>query len=239
MEFESEPVITSALLLIAVQDDLILPVAERAARWPGSHRIVMHVSGAESSDALSPFGRVGKSLGSFHPLISVADAASGAERLLGAGFCFEGDDDAREYAEALASDLRGRMFSIPASAKASYHAAAVTACGHFVALVDCAVELLGNAGIPRDDGLQLLLPLIESTLANLRRGTAESALTGPFRRGDETTVDRHLEAISAGSTPELLAIYKMLGARSLEIAERGGLNPTSADQIRRKISLAK
>jgi predicted short-subunit dehydrogenase-like oxidoreductase (DUF2520 family) len=113
------------------------------------------------------------------------------------------------------------------------------ACGHFVALVDAAAEVLSDAGLSREEGRELLLPLIESTTANLRQSTTEGSLTGPFRRGDAATVGKHLAALGRNFQGEILEIYKMLGMRSLELAEREGLSGEAADAIRRKISLAK
>lgn len=237
--FDDRPEITADLVLIAVQDDLISNVSGALALWKGRFSAVMHVSGAETSEAISVLRERGTSVGSFHPLISVADSVAGADSLRGANFCFEGDDLAGRFAKLMADDLGGQLFSIDTGAKASYHASAVMACGHLVALIDAASEVLGATGVPEDSRISLLLPLIESTIANLRRGTPDAALTGPFRRGDETTVDRHLKALGELSSAELLQIYSVLGVRSLQIAEQAGLKPEKSDRIRRKISLAK
>jgi predicted short-subunit dehydrogenase-like oxidoreductase (DUF2520 family) len=51
----------------------------------------------------------------------------------------------------------------------------------------------------------------------LAHGTTDG-LTGPIRRGDATTVQRHLDALR--STPALADIYRALARHAVEIASR-------------------
>ena len=69
------------------------------------------------------------------------------------------------------------------------------------------------------DARELLAPLVLRTAANwAERGAG--ALTGPIARGDEATVERHAEAIRE-LTPELLALYEVLAARTATAAAEG------------------
>ena len=70
----------------------------------------------------------------------------------------------------------------------------------------------------------VLLPLIKSAVGNLETLSTASALTGTFARADEETFSRHLEAIHATVTPEIIEIYLQLAARSLHLAERNGVD---------------
>jgi len=65
---------------------------------------------------------------------------------------------------------------------------------------------------------------------NIRRRGVVEALTGPIRRGDAGTVRRHLEAVD---NPGL---YRMLGAITLEIARKAGLDPAAAERVRRALT---
>ncbi len=79
----------------------------------------------------------------------------------------------------------------------------------------------------------MLLPLVESTVNNLQVSAPEQALTGTFARGDIATVRRHLAALSGKKHAEALAVYKLLGLRSLQLAARNKLDPQRIKQITR------
>jgi predicted short-subunit dehydrogenase-like oxidoreductase (DUF2520 family) len=109
-----------------------------------------------------------------------------------------------------------RPFELADEQRAAYHAAACIASNFLVALEESAVDLLGAAGI--DEPRELLAPLVLRTAANWsERGPA--SLTGPIARGDERTVERHLEALTT-SAPELLPLYRTLAERTMALGER-------------------
>jgi predicted short-subunit dehydrogenase-like oxidoreductase (DUF2520 family) len=65
---------------------------------------------------------------------------------------------------------------------------------------------------------QALVPLAEGALRNvLHKGTTDG-LTGPVRRGDAQTIQRHLEALS--QKPEVAELYRALARHAVEIAAR-------------------
>ncbi len=182
--------------------------------------IVLHTSGALSSDVLGPLTRIGFHVGSLHPLVSVSDPQTGHESLRGAFYCIEGDAAATRTARAIVRDLKGRSFTISSYDKPLYHAAAVMASGQVLALYDLATEMLVQCGLKRGNALRVLLPLLQSTVNNLSRSDPARALTGTFARGDIATVRRHLQALSGDGLLEALEVYKLLGARSLKLAAR-------------------
>ena len=127
-------------------------------------------------------------------------------------------------------------FTIDAGRKALYHAAAVTAAPHMTALFDIAVEMLGRCGLSANRARAVLLPLVESTLANLATQEPSQALTGTFKRGDVSTVRKHLAALKAANLPQAMAAYVLLGQRSIALARKGNANRTGLDQIARLLS---
>ena len=68
------------------------------------------------------------------------------------------------------------------------------------------------------------MPLLESTVNNLKTSNPQQALTGTFARGDVATVRRHLDALSGTELAEALEVYKLLGLHSLQLAEKNGLD---------------
>ncbi len=218
-----------ALILISTPDDAIASVAEQLAGLFDSRdvgprhrhsvrRVALHTSGALSADVLSPLQRVGFAIGSLHPLVSISDSRAGSDAFRNAFFAIEGDRLAVRAAKSVVANLGGQSFSISPGAKALYHAAAVTASGHVVALFDIALEMLVNCGLSRRRSRQILLPLLESTTGNLATGDPARALTGTFARGDASTARRHLASIKSHKLPDALAAYILLGRRSLLLA---------------------
>lgn len=216
-------------MFIATPDDEIAKTAKVIAasvKERARGRVVLHTSGALSSEALAPLADVGFSVGSMHPLLSVTDPQAGAINLGNAFYCLEGDRSALQLARSVVHNLGGRSFSVAARDKALYHAAAVTSSGHMVALFDIALEMLGGCGLSPRRGRQVLLPLIESTVANLSVNTPARSLTGTFARADVATVRKHLDAIRAHRLSTALAAYVLLGQRSLALArENAGAAP--------------
>jgi predicted short-subunit dehydrogenase-like oxidoreductase (DUF2520 family) len=232
----------STIVLLTTPDDEIAHAAQRLAgsqRNSLKGRVVLHTSGALSSDVLGPLTGVGFHVGSLHPLVSVSDPQTSQKGLRGAFYCIEGDAVATRTARAIVRDLNGHSFTISSDNKPLYHAAAVMASGHVLALYDLATEMLVKCGLKRSNALRVLLPLLQSTVSNLLRSNPARALTGTFARGDVATVRRHLQALSREGLPEALEVYKLLGAHSLELAARNGLEPKLAQQISRALTAAK
>ena len=245
------------ILIITTPDDLIGGVAARLAaslnspptakaggaksnaakRARGStRRVVLHASGALSSaDALAPLAECGFAVGSMHPLVSVSDALSGAESLRGAFYCLEGERAAVSVARRIVRDLGGRSFSVRTADKSLYHAAAVLASGHAVALFDVAAELLARCGLAPAAARRILMPLVRSTLDNLSTQPPQRALTGTFARADAATVRKHLAALRRAATREAHDVYVLLGKHSLRLAVRNGADASAVRAIARAL----
>ncbi|MBD0369245.1 MAG: DUF2520 domain-containing protein [Pyrinomonadaceae bacterium] len=217
----------SRLFIISTPDDSIEEAASGIAalmKEKGAGRVALHTSGALSSEVLRSLKDTGFRTGSMHPLVAVSEASAGAESLRRAFFCIEGEPAALSAARRIVRDLGARAFSINTAEKALYHAAAVTSSGHMVALFDIAREMLMRCGLKEKDARAILMPLIESTLDNLKEQEPSKALTGTFARADVETVRRHLKAIRQEEMPYALAAYTLLGKRSLQLAKKRGAN---------------
>ena len=224
------------LVLITTPDDAIADVARRLASLKivkVKRPTVLHTSGALASDVLSPLSESGFHTGSLHPLVSVSEPGAGARALRGAFYCLEGDKTALRVARLIVADLKGKSFSVGAENKALYHAAAVMASGHLTALFDLATEMLAVCGLKPSFAREVLMPLVESAVSNLKTFAPENALTGTFARGDVATVRRHLAALSRKELGEALEVYKLLGRHSVELAKKNGLDTRVREQIKK------
>lgn len=169
------------LVLLTVPDNAISTVA--AAIQPADATVV-HVAGSQRLDVLAPH----ESVGSIHPLMTLPNATSGAERLLAScRFAVAGDDVCHQIANALG----GVAFSVEENNRATYHAAASIASNHLVALTAQVQRLAEQAGVPPDAYWQLM----EASLANVIATDPATALTGPAARGDWNTIRKHLATL--------------------------------------------
>ncbi len=235
-EFEK---ISSDLVLITTQDSEIEKTARNLAGKLRSKPIVLHTSGSLSSGVLQKLKDINCPVGSLHPLVSISDAFLGKPRFENAYFCVEGDAKAVEAAEKIVSALGGKSFSIETKYKALYHASAVTACGHLTAVIDTAIEMLSKCGLKENESKEIFLPLIESTIENLKTQTTAEALTGTFSRADAETFEKHSEILEREVSAEAWQIYLLLGERSLKLAEKQGADAKRLENMREKILLAK
>jgi predicted short-subunit dehydrogenase-like oxidoreductase (DUF2520 family) len=231
--------IVSDVILITTQDSEIEKVADRLADQLKTKPLVFHTSGSLSSEVLRRLKSVGCLTGSIHPLVSISNARLGADRFADAFFCVEGDAEAVAFAEEIISKLGGKSFSVATEYKTLYHASAVTACGHLVALIDAAIEMLTECGLEENQARKILLPLIKSTVSNLESQTTGEALTGTFARTDVETLGKHLAVLQAKVSPEALKIYLELGERSLRLTEARGASVENIEKMRGQILLAK
>ncbi len=236
-EFE---ITTEDIIFIAVQDSEIKNVAEKLAQNSSNTKPnIFHTSGSLSSEVLSSLNDKGFKTGSIHPLVSISDSFIGMRKFKDAYFCVEGDLEAVKLAERVVADLGGKSFSIKTKYKTLYHASAVTACGHLVALIKIAAEMLETCGVEKSDAKKILMPLVKSTFENLENQSFAEALTGTFARGDLETLEKHIKTLQENATREQAEIYLLLGESSLKLAEEQGISREILEKMTKKISLAK
>ena len=230
----SEATAGAELVLIATPDDAIAGVAAELAaeRAITRDQVVLHLSGLLDRNALSPLEETGAGCGSFHPLQSVAEPATAAERLKGAYAGIEGDERALVAAERLANTLRMVPVRIPAEAKPAYHAAAAFVANYTVALVGVAERLARSAGVAPEVASRLFLPLLGGAVANLTALGPAASLTGAVRRGDVQTIQAHLEALE----PEDRKLYRTVGKAAVALAREAGLSDVAAKRVETLLS---
>ncbi len=214
-----EVVDNADFIFITTPDDAI-PVIVDQVRW---HRgqYVVHCSGADSLDVLEPARIVGARVGSIHPLQTFASIQKAVDNLPGSTFALEAEGALLDILKEMAVALEGRWIKLGAGDKAAYHTAAVMTCNYLVTLVKLAADLWGTFGIPRDQAIQALLPLLKGTLNNLENLSVPNALTGPIARGDVGTVQIHLDTLKE-TAPAIIPAYCELGLQTLPVAEAKG-----------------
>ena len=189
------------LVLIATPDAAVPEVA--TAVEPTATSVVAHLAGSLGLDAVASHPRPA----ALHPLVALPDAAVGSRRLLEGGwFAVAGDPFVRQ----VVADLGGRAFEVADTDRAAYHAAAVVASNHLVALLGQAERIAAGAGVP----FAAFMDLVRATVNNVAELGPAAALTGPAARGDIDTIRRHLEAIA----PAEQAAYEALSEQARRLA---------------------
>jgi predicted short-subunit dehydrogenase-like oxidoreductase (DUF2520 family) len=212
------------VVVFAVRDDAIAEAARTvvATGLITRKHVLVHCSGAVPAERA--FADVRDAIGgmaAMHPLRSIADGRAAMRQLAGTVFGIEGDRAGLERVRALVAAIGGTALELSGEHMAAYHAAAAMASNYLVALVDAAAAVLGGAGASPQDAVAALLPLVEGTVANLRERGLPDALTGPIRRGDQATVERHLRVLDA-LPGDLGALYRALGLRTVALARAVG-----------------
>lgn len=184
---------TCDLVFVTTPDVSITSVAD-ALSWRRGQGVV-HCSGALPAAALAAVERHGALPGAFHPLQTLPDAHAAYANLPGSFIGIEAKEPLLGQLTRIAEALDCTWGFVTATARPTYHAAAVLVSNYTVALVHAAVELWQAIGESEQDALQALLPLLEGTARNLGRIGPKNALTGPLARGDWTTVQQNLAAI--------------------------------------------
>lgn len=191
------------LCIIATPDAAISEVA--AAIRPGS-AVVMHLSGATPLTTIRH-----ERPAALHPLVSLADPERGRHQLRSAWFAVAGDPLATE----VATELSDRFFTIADADRTLYHAAAVVASNHLVAVLGQAERIGVAIGVP----IEALLALAGASLDNVIAMGPAAALTGPASRGDDEVIEMHIAALR-DRLPEEVPAYESMVAESRRLSGR-------------------
>lgn len=229
----------SDLIIVATPDGGIESVAKELTALLSKHataarktRIVLHTSGAISSQILNPLRLVGFMTGSLHPLVSVSNAKADPKIFRDVYFCVEGDARAVRMARMLVAQVGGRSFTIEPESKPLYHAAAVMTSGHVVALFDFALLMLRMCGLSEREAQLALRPLLRSTTENLEQNNPPRALTGPYARLDFETAQKHLTALQESGLDDVNEVYRILARHSLDLGKTLKTDPKFEKLVR-------
>jgi predicted short-subunit dehydrogenase-like oxidoreductase (DUF2520 family) len=190
-------ILESELVLITTPDEVIESVAENLAKIGGQEwrgKVVLHTSGAIDSSALKPLADLGAAVASMHPMQTFGEQS--APELAGRFFGIEGCPTALKTARKMIRQMGGVAVRLSGSNKAAYHAAGLFACAHVLALMETSTRLLMTQGFTRRRALRALLPLTRQMLDNFESLGPHAAWTGPMKRGDFSTVKRHVRTLS-------------------------------------------
>ena len=220
---------TAAAVFICVDDGSIAAVCD-SIRWRDDQAVI-HCSGAQPLSVMAAADAQGALTGGFHPL-QTFPGPDMARRFSGIAFGVESRSTGlRDWMKRLAHDLGGTTVEISEDVRAAYHASAVMACGLLTGLVGLSADMWRSLGVDRQRAVDLLTPLVVSTVEGIGERGIPAAITGPYVRGDVETVLMHIQATHRASA-ETGRAYAALALAALPYAvEQGGLNESARSQI--------
>ncbi len=162
---------------------------------PVRPRVVLHASGALTSQALAPLAALGIYTGSAHPMMTFV--AGEPPSLEGAWFAVEGSPVAVRASREMAKKLGANSFRIEPASKTLYHAFGAMLSPMLAAELEAAERVGLRAGIDARQVRRIMEPIVLRTVRNVLRNGAGKSFSGPLARGDVSTVAAHLQALRA------------------------------------------
>ena len=228
------PTGTFDVVLAAVPDAQLVPLAQQLAKRPALSPIYLHLSGVAPARQLAHPSHAAVACGSLHPLAAVADPLNlrdPTSPLPGALMAVGGDAPALAMATQLSLLLGGLPQVVADAQRPAYHAAAALIANDWVALALAAEETVQAAGLTHPGFRAGLLHLAKTALAALQRVPADTTLlvglTGAVSRGVAETLTKHFKALQ----PDTAALHRQA---SQLLAERSAqLHRLSPEQLQK------
>lgn len=181
--------------IISVTDDAIAGVSQKL---PFKDRLVVHTSGSVSLEQLDAKNRRGV----FYPLQTFSKNKEVDFTKI--PFCLESDQESDyKIIEKLASAISPLLYAIDSKQRQSLHVAAVFVNNFTNHLYAMGSDICNENNISFD----ILKPLIQETAAKIEQLTPLEAQTGPAKRNDQKTIEKHLDFLKNENQK---AIYNLL-----------------------------
>jgi predicted short-subunit dehydrogenase-like oxidoreductase (DUF2520 family) len=158
--------------------------------------VVLHCSGALTSDALAILRDKNVAVASVHPVRSFANVDLAITDFKGTFCSIEGDAHAKTTLTSLIEKIGGVIFELDKKLKPRYHAASVIANNYSTTLHYHATLAYVESGIEPALAKQLASTLMQQGLNNLEVNDHENALTGPLQRNDQQTIASHFQTLA-------------------------------------------
>lgn len=198
----------SDIIWLCHTDDALAETAQKLAkRGNWKDKLVLHSSGALTSEILAPLARKGAYTASLHPMMTFVPGGEGID-MSKVPFAVEGVRQGVAAAREIIRRLKAEVFEIRKEAKVLYHALGSFSSPMVVATLVTAERVGKAAGLSRKEVRKIMTPILLQTSANyLQRGPA-LAFSGPIKRGDVNTVRRHLQELAR--VPGASDVYRAL-----------------------------
>ena len=204
-EWSNSVLADADLYLISVSDNAVAEVAQ-SLQLP-RNAVVAHTAGCCTLDSLTPH----KHRAVFYPFQTFT-AGRKVDFTKGYIFLEGATDHALKVVDEVAHALTANVLPADSARRAVIHLSGVFACNFANAMYANAADILAKEGLPFD----IVAPVIKETTKKVieSKNPAQSQ-TGPARRGDTQTLERHRKMLA--NEPHTREIYDKI---SEDICER-------------------
>lgn len=214
----------ASLWMIATPDAQLASVAQQLASAPAldSSATIFHCSGSTDSSILSPITVKTSNIASLHLIRSFAEPTHAIHSFSGTFCGIEGSAAALSSLQKIFTAIGAQVFEIAPESKMLCHIGHVFASNYLVVLIDCALKLYKEAGIPDTITEQFMRSIIDGTIKNSYALGTTNALTGPVIRGESALIREQLAALRSTYDKKLThlpELYRTLALGALSIAE--------------------
>jgi predicted short-subunit dehydrogenase-like oxidoreductase (DUF2520 family) len=185
----------SDFVFIAVQESRIRAAAQFISEHAAPQgKVFFHTANSLTSDELRPLQKAGAHVASFSPLQTFIHFCQEDELFSGSSFLLEGNPAAVRLARRIAAKLHARVLLVDKRDKMYFHMAAIAAANFLIANLKFADrQLQKTAGRP---GLEILFPLLDQTLSNVKKYGWQEALSGPLQRSESWLLVKHCRMLA-------------------------------------------
>lgn len=224
---------SSSVVWITASDDALLLLAREISQLaiPQHIKAFIHTSGVYSTEVLQPIRDAGCYTYCAHPLMAFGHASESVLQLNDAYFTIDTSTEKlkkneENYLTRFFEKTGNNTLQIDSKKKELYHCAASVLSNYMVTLLNMAYEMFAESGMTRTEIKKATAPLLKSTLNNIAKNEQMSdALTGAIKRGDATTVEKHIATLE-NYMPCKTKLYKELGKETMTMIEDYKLKDT-------------
>jgi predicted short-subunit dehydrogenase-like oxidoreductase (DUF2520 family) len=186
---------STKVIIVAVPDHRLKSVLETIKCAPGT--IVAHTAG---SFGLNIFPEHIKQKGIFYPLQTFSKDRKVS--FIDLPFLLESSDEGSSaILRDMAESIKGKVHFVDTEKRTMLHLAAVFVCNFTNHMLTIGKEVAIKGGF----SFEILAPLIHETILKAMDSGPENSQTGPAKRHDLNTIEKHLELLSFST--ELQRIY--------------------------------
>ncbi|ADR22460.1 hypothetical protein MATR_36940 [Marivirga tractuosa] len=202
LDFSDSP---SQIFILAVPDDAIQSIAQEI-KLP-EQSLMVHTSGSKGLDAMEYSSAA--ATGVFYPLQTFSKSKKlDFERI---PFLLESENkEALKILNILAKSLSKNIKIVSTAQRKQMHLAAVFACNFTNHMMSISENIMKNAQLD----FSLLHPLVLETIEKALKHSPKSVQTGPAKRGDLETLDKHMEMLQ--SDENVQEIYRLISQNILD-----------------------
>ncbi|MCH8942697.1 MAG: DUF2520 domain-containing protein [Bacteroidetes bacterium] len=184
------------LFLLTVPDNQILSVANVIEKLNINFQdsLFVHFSGALSSSVLDTLKNKGADTASFHIMQSFP--TKDIVELNNLTAAVETDSEkADKFLFFLAYKLKMNPFKLFKENKVNYHLAGVYSSNFFIGNLLSADRVIQNNKTDYPNFEKLILPIVSTTLNNIKSKGLDGSLSGPIQRGEFEVIRKHVEKL--------------------------------------------